>query len=166
MSTPAVPILQGSATVALPVDRAFAFFTESFGSWWPAAYHIGQSEMADVVLEPRIGGRWYERGVDGAECDWGRVLEWEPPHRLVVTWQVNGHWQFDPDPVRASEIEIRFAADDYGQTAVTLEHRHIDRLVAGEGIAHTIAERGGGWSTLLELFAKTAENHSTGGDPA
>ncbi|WP_218026019.1 SRPBCC domain-containing protein [Nocardia miyunensis] len=103
--------------------------------------------------------------MDGVECDWGRVLEWEPPHRLVVTWQINGHWQFDPDPARASEVEIRFAADDYG-TTVTLEHRHPDRLVAGEAIARTITEQGGGWSTLLELFAKTAENSSTGGDPA
>ncbi|MQY22834.1 SRPBCC family protein [Nocardia macrotermitis] len=165
MSTSAVPLLQGSASVAMPVDRAFAFFTESFGSWWPAAYHIGQSEMADAILEPRVGGRWYERGVDGVECDWGRVLVWEPPYRLVVTWQINGHWQFDPDPAHASEVEIRFAADDYG-TAVTLEHRHLDRLVAGADLARTITEQGGGWSTLLRLFATNAESASVGGDPA
>jgi uncharacterized protein YndB with AHSA1/START domain len=99
MSTaPAIPHLHGRATVAMSVEKAFAFFTESFGSWWPAEYHIGQADMADAVLEPRKGGRWYERGTDGSECDWGRVLAWEPPHRLVVTWQVNGQWQYDDDP--------------------------------------------------------------------
>ncbi|MDR7170499.1 uncharacterized protein YndB with AHSA1/START domain [Nocardia kruczakiae] len=158
-TTPELPTLEGKATVALPVDRAFAFFTQSFGSWWPAVYHIGAVDMADAIVEPREGGRWYERGVDGSECDWGRVLTWDPPHRLVLTWQINGTWQYDPDPAHASEIEVRFTADGPQQTTVTLEHRHLDRLVEGKAIAHTIAERGGGWSTLLELFAKTAETH-------
>lgn len=158
--TPELPVLQGKAGVALPLERAFAFFTESFGSWWPAAYHIGAAEMADAILEPGEGGRWFERGIDGTECDWGRVLVWEPPHRLVVTWQIDGHWQYDPDPARASEIEVRFTADGPEQTTVTLEHRHLDRLVDGKAIAETIVERGGGWSTLLELFAKTAEAQS------
>ncbi|MBF6067864.1 MULTISPECIES: SRPBCC family protein [Nocardia] len=160
MTTSTLPTLRGTATVALPLARAFAFFTDSFGSWWPAAYHIGSAEMADAVVEPRVGGRWYERGVDGSECDWGRVLAWEPPHRLLLTWQINGHWQFDPDPRRASEIEIRFTADSPEQTTVTLEHRHLDRLVDGRAIHDTIAERGGGWSTLLELFRRTAESAS------
>ncbi|MCP2296701.1 putative conserved protein YndB, AHSA1/START domain [Nocardia amikacinitolerans] len=158
--TPELPVLQGKAGVALPLERAFAFFTESFGGWWPAAYHIGAAEMADAILEPGEGGRWFERGIDGTECDWGRVLVWEPPHRLVVTWQIDGHWQYDPDPARASEIEVRFTADGPEQTTVTLEHRHLDRLVDGKAIAETIVERGGGWSTLLELFAKTAEAQS------
>ena len=74
--------------------------------------------MATAILEPREGGRWYEQGVDGSECDWGRVLAWEPPHRLVVTWQINGHWQYDPDPAQASEIEVRFTADGPDQTIV------------------------------------------------
>ncbi|WP_067834559.1 SRPBCC family protein [Nocardia lijiangensis] len=157
MSTPILPVLQGKATVAMSLDKAFAFFTESFGSWWPAAYHIGQAEMADAILEPRQGGRWYERGVDGTECDWGRVLVWEPPTRLVVTWQINGHWQYDPDPANASEIEVRFTPEGPEQTGVTLEHRHLDRLVDGKAIHDTIVEQGGGWSTLLQLFATTAE---------
>ncbi|MFD4431169.1 SRPBCC family protein [Nocardia sp. NPDC058497] len=155
-----LPVLAGKATVAMTPDRAFAFFTESFGSWWPAAYHIGQVDMADAILEPGEGGRWYERGVDGTECDWGRVLVWEPPHRLVVTWQINGRWEYDPDPARASEIEVRFTAEGPEQTSVTLEHRHLDRLVDGKAIQDTIVERGGGWSTLLELFAKAAEARS------
>ena len=159
-STGQLNVLEGTATVAMTPERAFAFFTESFGRWWPAAYHIGTSEMAEAVLEPGEGGRWYERGVDGTECDWGRVLAWEPPHRLVVTWQINGRWEYDPDPARASEIEVRFTADGPEQTTVTLEHRHLDRLVDGKAIQDTIVERGGGWSTLLELFADTAQSPS------
>jgi uncharacterized protein YndB with AHSA1/START domain len=156
-STPSIPPLSGSATVALPVEKAFAFFTASIGSWWPAEYHIGQPDMADTILEPRQGGRWYERGTDSSECEWGRVLAWEPPHRLVVTWQINGHWQFDPDPAHASEIEVRFTADGPEQTRVELEHRHLDRLVAGQALRDGIEVSGGGWSSVLLTYAKAAE---------
>jgi uncharacterized protein YndB with AHSA1/START domain len=104
-SSPTIPPLTGTITVQVPVDRAFRVFTDAFGNWWPAEFHIGQADMATAVLEPRAGGRWYEQGVDGSQSDWGRVLAWEPPHRLVLTWQINGHWQYDPDPEHASEIE-------------------------------------------------------------
>ena len=81
MSTPApVPALRGTITVGVPVERAFSVFTGSIGTWWPPDYHIGQADMAEAILEPREGGRWYERGVDGSECDWGKVLAWVPPH--------------------------------------------------------------------------------------
>jgi uncharacterized protein YndB with AHSA1/START domain len=121
------------------MSKAFAFFTDLFGSWWPADhYHIGQADMADAILEPREGGRWYERGVDGSECDWGRVLTREPPNRLVVTWQINGQWQFDPDPAYASEIEVHFTANGLDHTTVELEHRHLGRLVDGQIIHDTI----------------------------
>jgi uncharacterized protein YndB with AHSA1/START domain len=156
MSTPAIPTLHGKTTVAMPLDKAFAFFTGSFGNWWPADYHIGQADMADAVIEPRVGGRWYEIGTDGTECDWGRVLAWEPPNRVVVTWQINGHWQFDDDPDHASEIEVRFTAEGPDQTMVELEHRHMDRLIAGQAIHDTIGQ-GGGWVAVLEAFAKAAE---------
>jgi uncharacterized protein YndB with AHSA1/START domain len=152
-----IPTLGGEATVGMPVEEAFRFFTGSFGSWWPAEYHIGHADMATAILEPREGGRWYECGVDGTECDWGRVLAWEPPHRLVVTWQINGQWQYDTDPEHASEIEVRFTPDGPEQTIVVLEHRHIDRLVAGQAIHDTILS-GGGWTAILELFAKAATN--------
>jgi uncharacterized protein YndB with AHSA1/START domain len=107
------------------------------------------------VLEPRAGGRWYERGTDGTECDWGKVLAWEPPHRLLVTWQINGQWQYDPNPEHASEIEVRFTADGPGHTVVELEHRLLDRLADGQAIHDTITG-GGGWIAILELFAKAA----------
>ena len=155
----AISTLHGKATVAMPAEKAFAFFTDSFGSWWPADYHIGQADMADAILEPREGGRWYERGVDGSECDWGRVLTWEPPRRLVVTWQINGQWQFDSNPAHASEIEVHFTADGPDHTAVELEHRHLDRLVDGQIIHDTIGQ-GGGWTAVLDAFVKAAESEA------
>jgi uncharacterized protein YndB with AHSA1/START domain len=158
MSTsPSIPAIRGTVTIGVPVERAFRVFTDSFNTWWPPQYHIGQADMAEAVLEPRQGGRWYEKGVDGSECDWGRVLAWEPPHRLVVTWQINGHWQYDPDPAHASEIEVHFTADGPDQTTVTLEHRHLDRLVDGQALRDGITG-GGGWTSLLELLAKATTN--------
>lgn len=147
-----IPDLHASITVAVPVDRAFQVFTDSFGTWWPADYHIGQADLAEAIIEPREGGRWYERGTDGSECDWGRVLVWEPPRRLVVTWQINGHWQYDPDPDHASEIEVRFTPVGPEQTTVEMEHRHLDRLVDGQGIYDGIRD-GGGWRSTLDRFA-------------
>jgi len=154
---PTIPALRGTVTVGLPVDQAFRLFTDSFGTWWPPQYHIGQADLAIAILEPHEGGRWYEQGVDGSQCDWGRVLAWEPPHRLVLTWQVNGHWQYDPDPDHASEIEVRFTPDGPGQTTVSLEHRGLERLVGGQEVRDTIIG-GGGWTSLLELLAKAAAN--------
>ena len=144
---------------ACPSSRRSQVFTGSVNTWWPHEYHIGQAEVAEVILEPREGGRWYERGVDGSECDWGRVLAWEPPHRLVFTWQINGAWQFDPDPEHASEIEVRFTATGPAETTVEVEHRHLDRLVGGQDI-HDAIRGGGGWALLLDGFAKTAADQS------
>ena len=139
-----VPEISGKVTVSVPVEQAFRVFTSSFGSWWPREYHYGQAEMAEAILESGEGGRWFERGTDGTERDWGRVLVWEPPQRLVVTWQTNG------------QIEVRFTADGPGQTVVELEHRHLDRLVGGDAIRGMIVS-GGGWNAILELFAKAAQ---------
>lgn len=156
MSIPApVPALSGTITVGVPVERAFAVFTGSLDTWWPRMYHIGQAEMAEAILEPREGGRWYERGIDGSECDWGTVLAWEPPRRLVITWQINGQWQYDPDLAHASEIEVRFTADGPEQTTVDLEHRLLERLAGGQSI-HDGIQGGGGWTAMLEQFAKAA----------
>jgi uncharacterized protein YndB with AHSA1/START domain len=151
-SAPTIPPIGGTVTIGVPIERAFRVFTDSFTTWWPHQYHIGQADVAEVILEPREGGRWYERGVDGSECDWGRVLAFEPPHRLVFTWQINGEWTFDPDPEHASEIEVRFTADGPGQTTVEVAHRHFERLVGGQAI-HSAINGGGGWTLLLEGFA-------------
>ncbi len=157
MTTPTIPPLHGTVTVSVPLEHAFRIFTDSIHTWWPAQYHIGQADMDKAILEPREGGRWYEQGVDGSQCDWGRVLAWEPPHRLVVTWQINGQWQYDPDPQHASEIEVRFTPDGPEQTTVELEHRLLDRLVDGQAIRDALVG-GGGWTAMLELFAKAAAN--------
>jgi uncharacterized protein YndB with AHSA1/START domain len=145
MSTASMQPLTGTVTVDVPIEQAFRIFTESISSWWPNEYHIGAADMAEPVLEPRMAGRWYERGVDGSECDWGRVLV----------------WQFDPDPEHASEIEVRFRADGREQTIVDLEHRLIERLSDGHAIRATISEAGGGWGAILQLYAKTVQNSTT-----
>lgn len=153
-TTAPIPPITGSVTLGVPVERAFAAFTGSIDAWWPHEYHIGQAEVAEVILEPHDGGRWYERGVDGTECDWGRVLAWEPPRRLVFTWQINGAWQFDADAAHASEIEARFRSDGPEQTTVEVEHRHLDRLDGGQAISDAI-NGGGGWALLLAGLATT-----------
>jgi uncharacterized protein YndB with AHSA1/START domain len=147
-----IPPLTGTITVDAPIDKAFDIFVRSMNAWWPHQYHIGQAEVAEVVLEPKAGGRWYERGVDGTECDWGRVLAYEPPGRLLFTWQINGQWQFDPDPRHASEIEVRFTAEGT-ETLVNLEHRLLHRLEGGE-VIHEAIRGGGSWAVLLESYAK------------
>lgn len=157
MTAGTIPPIEGKVTVNVPVEQAFRVFTESFDTWWPHEYQIGQAAVAAVILEPHEGGRWYERDVDGTECDWGRVLVWAPPRRLVFTWQINGQWQFDPDPDRASEIEVRFTSDGPEQTTVTVEHRHFDRLVAGQAV-HDAIRGGGGWPALLDSYATTVAN--------
>ena len=154
MTSPTIPVLHGSITVNAPIDRAFHAFTSSLDGWWPREYHIGPVDMAEAILEAGQGGRWYERGVDGSECDWGRVLVWEPPHRLVVTWQINGRWQYDPDPAHASEVEVHFTAIAADRTSVQLEHRYIERLVEAEALVDGIEQQGGGWNSLLQRFAQ------------
>lgn len=153
-TTAPIPPITGTVTIAASIDKAFELFTGSINAWWPHQYHIGQVDVAEVVLEPGEGGRWYERGVDGSECDWGRVLRWEPPHRLVFTWQINGTWQFDPDPDHASEIDARFTANGPDETTVEVEHRHFERLEGGQAI-HDAINGGGGWALLLDGFAQS-----------
>lgn len=154
--TPTIPAVVRSITVNASIEHAFHTFTAGLGSWWPATYHIGKVDLADAVLEPRTGGRWYERGTDGSECEWGTVLAWEPPHRLVVTWQIDGTWQYDPDPAHASEIEVRFTADGPERTTVSLEHRHLDRLPQATELMGAIGGEGG-WTHILAGFAGAAQ---------
>jgi uncharacterized protein YndB with AHSA1/START domain len=116
-----------TVTVAADQQRAFDVYTKGFGTWWPKEHHIADVEMATCTFEPHEGGRWFETGVDGSECEWGRVLVWDPPNRLVHTWQLQGDWRHDPDPARGSEVEVRFIAEGPNTTRVELEHRHFER---------------------------------------
>ncbi|HUL24975.1 MAG TPA: SRPBCC family protein [Streptosporangiaceae bacterium] len=146
-------------TVPLPPERAFALFTEGYFSWWPHGHHLGKADLADVVLEPRTGGRYYERGVDGSECDWGAVLACDPPHRIVVSWQINANdddWYLDPDPAHASEIEVTFTGQPDGQTRVELEHRNFERHGTGGAGIHAGVSASGGWGMILASYAKVA----------
>jgi uncharacterized protein YndB with AHSA1/START domain len=143
-----------TVTVAASRERAFRVFAEQFGTWWPREYSIGEADMADFVLEPRVGGRWYEVGVDGSECDTGRVLAWEPPERIVVAWQLDAAWKFDPDPAHASEFEVRFVEEGPDSTRVELEHRGFERHGDGAPGVHGGVDSPRGWTYCLELFAK------------
>ena len=147
-----------SVTVPLAPEQAFALFTEGFHSWWPG-HHIGTADLAEAVLEPRAGGRYDERGVDGSECDWGRVLTCDPPHRIVVSWQITANgddWVYDPDPSRASEFEVTFVPQPDAGTRVELEHRHIERHGEGAAGIHAGVSGPGGWPGILENYAKVA----------
>jgi uncharacterized protein YndB with AHSA1/START domain len=141
-------------TVDAPIKRAFEVFTTRVDTWWPRMYHLGQAERADLVIEPHIGGRWYERGADGKEAEWGKVLVWEPPHHLVLAWQISVSYSTESDPERASRVDIRFAADSPTRTTVTLVHSQLERHGAGwqslrEGVANE-----GGWPGILKTYAQ------------
>ena len=144
-----------SVTAEVPAAHAFEVFTSGFDSWWPRSHHIAKGELLAAVIEPKVGGRWYERGVDGSECDWGRVLAYEPPSRIVLSWHLNGRFEFDPDPAHASEIEVRFIPDGSSRTRVELEHRYIERSVEAEAL-HKGVGSDGGWAGLLAAFAEKA----------
>jgi uncharacterized protein YndB with AHSA1/START domain len=138
-------------TVEAPPERAFAVFTADLASWWPLdAYHIGAQPAVAVVVEPRAGGRWYERAADGSECDW------EPPHRVVLAWQISADWQHDPGLV--TEIEVRFDAEEGDRTRVELEHRGMEAYgERAEEMRDTFGSPDG-WAGLLKRFAgATAE---------
>jgi uncharacterized protein YndB with AHSA1/START domain len=159
MTTMTIAPYQQTFTVDATVERAFDVFTNGLDSWWPRAHRIGSSELVKAVLEPRTGGRWYEVGVDGSECNWGSVLAWEPPTRLVLAWQLNGRFEYDPDSAHASEVEINFTALGPDRTEVSLEHRHLDRLADAHALAKGIAGKGG-WPMLVDLYV--AEVNNTG----
>ena len=140
-----------SIHVKAPQARAFEVFTARFDSWWPRGHHIAAPEMAEAVIEPRQGGRWYEKGVDGSLCQWGEVLVWEPPSRLVLSWCINS--QFKLDAQVDSQVEVRFTADGPDATLVELEHRitAVDAQKIAESVSST-----GGWGSLLALYAEKA----------
>lgn len=139
--------------VDVPPERAFQVFTERFDAIKPREYNLLRVPVVETVLEARPGGAVYDRGADGSECRWGRVLEVEPPHRLVMSWDITPRWQVETDPGRCSEVEITFAAVGPGRTRVTVEHRHLDRHGEGwEAEAASVAEPGG-WPVFLSRFA-------------
>ena len=156
MSKTIVPApVRKSVHVGAPPDRAFKVFTAGIGRWWPKSHHIGTADLDLQVIEPKAGGRWYERGIDGSECDIGKVLVWQPPTRLVLAWQVSAAWKFDPGLV--TEVEVRFIADGPNSTRVELEHRDLERYgESADGFRATI-DSPEGWTGILQLFKQAAE---------
>jgi uncharacterized protein YndB with AHSA1/START domain len=140
--------------VDAPIDRAFDVFTADMGSWWPPTNHILEAELAEMVFEPRVGGHIYDRGVDGSESRWARVLAYEPPDRVVFSWDINLQWQIETDPARTSEVEVRFIAESPTRTRVELEHRGIDRHGDGWESMHGAVGSPNGWGGGLEAFAQ------------
>ena len=143
-----------SIVVEAPIERAFSVFTDGIGTWWPSTHHILQAELAEMVFEPRVGGSIYDRGVDGSECRWARVLAYEPPERVVFSWDINLQWQRETDPERTSEVEVRFVAEAPARTRVELEHRGIERHGEGWEKMHDAVASPGGWSAGLEALAQ------------
>jgi uncharacterized protein YndB with AHSA1/START domain len=142
-------------TVNAPLAIAWRVFTRGIGSWWPLGYYkIGKAKAVDAVIEEHVGGRWYERGEDGTTCDWGRVVAWEPPARLVLTWDIDANWQFDA--ALGTEIEVRFIAEGDDRTTVMLEHRKLDRYGDRREQMRRIFDTEGDWWKLLEMFAQAA----------
>ena len=145
-----------SVTVSAPIERAFSVFTDGFDSWWPRGHHIGTAEMDTAMVEPWVGGRWHERGVDGTECDWGRVLVWDPPHHVALSWHLNGAFAYDPDPDKASRVDVRFIAEGDSSTRVELEHSGLDRHGSDWTKLRDGISSEGGWTGLLAGYARIA----------
>jgi uncharacterized protein YndB with AHSA1/START domain len=153
-----VPVRK-SINVNASAEHAFRVFTEGFDSWWPRSHHIGNAPMKKAVIETAAGGRCYNEQTDGTECDWGTVLVWDPPRRLVIAWQINPAWKYEPDIAKSSEVEVRFTPEGDGGTRVDLEHRYFHRHGAGADVEamRTGVDSPDGWIGLLRLFAAHAE---------
>jgi uncharacterized protein YndB with AHSA1/START domain len=157
-----VPIasVKQSVVVEAPIARAFKVFTEDFGAFKPREHNLLAVPIAETVFEPRVGGHIYDRGVDGSECRWARVLAWDPPNRVLLSWDINLRWQIETDPEKSSEWEVRFIAETAGRTRVELEHRKLERHGRGwENMRDGVANEQG-WPLYLKryvgLFAQSA----------
>lgn len=144
--------------VAAPVERAFNVFTEQFDRIKPREHNLLGVDIAETVFEPRVGGHVYDRGVDGTICRWARVLTYEPPHRLIISWDISPRWQIETDPNRSSEVEVRFISEAPDRTRVELEHRHLDRHGAGWESEREAVDSEGGWTVYLQRFLALFED--------
>jgi len=161
LSTP----VEVSIEVEAPIKEAFDVFTADMGSWWPADHHILQAELAEMVFEPLVGGHVIDRGVDGSECRWARVLAYDPPERVVFSWDISLAWQVEVDPDRSSEVEVVFTSLGVGRTRVDLVHRHIERHGDGWEQMHGAVESDDGWMVGLERFARRIATGSPTSEP-
>jgi uncharacterized protein YndB with AHSA1/START domain len=152
MSIQAETSVRKSIVVEAPVERAFSLFVEGFDSIKPREHNMLGVEIAETVFEPREGGHVYDRGVDGSECRWARVLAYEPPNRVVFSWDISPQWEIETDLEKTSEVEVRFSSEAPERTRVELEHRNLDRHGAGWEAARAAVDSEGGWPLYLQRF--------------
>jgi uncharacterized protein YndB with AHSA1/START domain len=146
--------LRTSMVVDAPIELAFSVFTEGIGSWFPPEYNLLDVEIAERVFEPRVGGQVYDRGTDGSECQWARVLAYEPPNRVVISWDISPHWQIESDPAKTSEVEVHFSSEGQDRTRVELEHRKIERHGDGWQSLRDTLGSDNGWPGCLRRFVE------------
>jgi uncharacterized protein YndB with AHSA1/START domain len=154
MTTPAgATSIRHEVVVEAPIERAFTVFTDGFGSFKPREHNMLGVDIVETVFEPREGGHIYDRGVDGSECRWARVLVYEPPDRVVISWDISPQWHIETDPARTSEVEVRFISEASHRTRVELEHRNLDRHGDGWEAVRAGVDSDGGWPLYLHRFA-------------
>lgn len=139
--------------VNAPISEAFMVFTERFGDFKPREHNLLQAPIAETVFEPRVGGNIYDRAIDGTECRWARILAFEPPDRVVFSWDISPRWQLETHPNLTSEVEVRFFAETPERTRVELEHRNIDRHGAGWESVRDGVDNEAGWPLYLQRYA-------------
>jgi uncharacterized protein YndB with AHSA1/START domain len=145
--------VRASIVVEAPIERAFAFFLEGIGDWWPLDYHL-LGEASELHCEPRVGGHIHERDSEGNECRWARVLAYEPPNRLVISWDIRPDWQVATDYDMTSEIEVQFVSETGGRTRLELEHRNLERHGEGWETIRNAVGSDGGWPGCLRKYAE------------
>jgi uncharacterized protein YndB with AHSA1/START domain len=154
MTTPAqATSIRHEVVVEAPIERAFSVFTKGFGSFKPPEHNMLGVDIAETVFELSEGGNVYDRGVDGSECRWARVLTYDPPNRVVISWDISPQWQIETDPEKASEVDVRFIAEAPDRTRVELEHRNIDRHGDGWEAVREGVDGDDGWPLYLHRFA-------------
>ena len=153
MTQAADTVVRKEIVVEAPIERAFSVFTDRFGDFKPREHNLLAAPIAETVFEPRVGGHIYDRAEDGSECRWARILAYEPPTRVVFSWDIGPTWQLETDPANASEVEVRFVAEGPTRTRVELEHRHIDRHGPGWDAVHDGVDGDAGWPLYLTRYA-------------
>jgi len=153
MTQAADTMVRKEIVVVAPIERAFSVFTDRFGDFKPREHNLLGAPITETTFEPRVGGHIYDRAEDGSECRWARILAYEPPNRVVFSWDIGPTWQLKPDPANTSEVEVRFVAEGPDRTRVELEHRHIDRHGPGwDAVSHGV-DSDGGWPLYLTRYA-------------
>ena len=153
MTQAASDVVRRQIVVDAPIERAFTVFTDRFGDFKPPEHNLLRVPIVETVFEPKVGGHIYDRGADGSECRWARILAYDPPTRVVFSWDIGPTWQVETDPDRASEVEVTFVAESPHRTRVELEHRHLDRHGTGWESVSDGVEHDQGWRLYLDRYA-------------